>query len=48
MDGALFIFQCKNIAEVEDFAKRDPYVKARLVTKFKIRPWTVVAGSLLK
>ena len=48
VDGALCIFQCKDISEVEDFARRDPYVKAGLVTNYKIRPWTVVAGSLLK
>ena len=46
VDGALIVFQCDDISEVEDFAKRDPYVLNGLVTNYKVRPWTVVAGDL--
>lgn len=45
VDGALIVFQCDDISEVEDFAKNDPYVINGLVTNYKVRPWTVVAGD---
>ena len=48
VDGALIVFQCQDSSEVENFVENDPYYKAGLVTGYKIRPWTVVAGSFLK
>ena len=45
VDGALIIFQCDDISQVEDFAKNDPYVLNGLVTNYRVRPWTVVAGD---
>ena len=45
-DGALLIFRCPSRAEVEAFAKTDPYVAHGLVTAYDIREWTVVAGAL--
>jgi hypothetical protein len=29
---------------VEDFVRRDPYVTNGIVTRWRIRPWTVVIG----
>lgn len=40
--GALLVFQGASKAEVEVFAKNDPYVKGRLVKSFAVREWTVV------
>lgn len=44
-DGALLIFQGESPAAVEAFARQDPYVKNGLVTKWKVRNWTVVVGN---
>jgi hypothetical protein len=30
---------------VEAFVRRDPYVAAGVVTRWRIRPWTVVIGG---
>ena len=43
--GALLVFQSETAAAVETFAKKDPYVKNGLVTRWKARPWTVVVGQ---
>ncbi len=43
-DGALLIFQGESAA-AEAFARQDPYVKNGLVTKWKVRNWTVVVGN---
>jgi hypothetical protein len=43
-DGALFIFRAESAADVEDFVRRDPYVKNGIVTGWKVKPWTVVVG----
>ena len=40
--GALIIFQCDGPEAAESFAYNDPYVKNGLVTRWKVRPWTVV------
>jgi uncharacterized protein YciI len=45
VDGALLVFQADHAAVVEDFARRDPYVSSGLVTRWRIRPWTVVVGG---
>jgi uncharacterized protein YciI len=46
-DGALLIFRAESAAVVEDFARRDPYVAAGLVTAWRVRPWTIVFGTLM-
>jgi uncharacterized protein YciI len=45
IDRALLIFRVPDRAAVEDFVRRDPYVTSGLVTRWEIRPWTVVIGS---
>ena len=44
-DGALLIFQGESPAAAEAFARQDPYVKNGLVSKWKVRNWTVVVGN---
>jgi uncharacterized protein YciI len=44
-DGALFVFKTEDRAVIEAFVASDPYVKAGLVSEWKIRPWTVVLGG---
>jgi len=44
-DGALLIFRVAERSVVEDFARNDPYVTAGLVTRWQVRPWTVVIGN---
>jgi uncharacterized protein len=44
-DGALIVFQGESPAVAEAFARRDPYVKNGLVTKWRVRNWTVVVGN---
>jgi len=45
VDRALLIFRVPDKSVVEDFVNNDPYVKNSLVTKWEIRPWTVVIGT---
>lgn len=44
-DGALLVFRTESAAEVEAFARADPYVRNGLVTSWRVRPWTVVVGG---
>ncbi len=44
-DGALLVFRAQTAAEVEEFARRDPYVRNGLVTAWRVREWTVVIGE---
>lgn len=44
-DGALFVWTADDPAVVEDFVRHDPYVLNALVTRWTIRPWTVVVGG---
>jgi len=44
-DGALIVFQGESPAAAEAFARQDPYVKNGLVSKWKVRNWTVVVGN---
>ena len=44
-DGALIVFQGESPAAAETFARQDPYVKNGLVTRWKVRSWTVVVGN---
>ena len=34
-------------AIIEEFVRRDPYVKNGLVARWKIRPWIVVIGNYI-
>lgn len=43
--GALLIFRAADKSTAENFAKHDPYVKEGIVTKWTVRPWTVVVGQ---
>jgi uncharacterized protein len=44
-DGALLVFRAGDMAEVEQFVARDPYVTSGLVTGWRIREWAVVVGE---
>ena len=43
-DRALLVFKASDKTVVEDFVRNDPYVINGLVTRWEIRPWTVVIG----
>lgn len=45
VDGAVLFFSCDSPAPVEAFAKSDPYVRHNLVTRWRVRPWSTVAGA---
>eukprot|EP00890_Picochlorum_soloecismus_P003356 jgi/Picsp_1/4020/NSC_01532-R1_ycii-related protein len=45
VDGALFIFRDLSKEDIEEFAKKDPYVINGLVTKHVVRKYMVVAQS---
>ena len=45
-DGALLVFRGDSPAVAEDFARHDPYVLNGLITAWRVRPWTVVAGEV--
>lgn len=45
VDGAVLVFRGEDAGPVEAFVAADPYVQAGLVTSWRIRPWTVVAGD---
>ena len=44
-NGALLVFRGESPAAAEAFARQDPYVRNGLITKWKVRPWTVVVGN---
>jgi len=46
-DGAAIAFKVDDRARVDQFVESDPYVANGLVTAWRIRQWTVVAGSAL-
>ena len=41
-DGAVLVFRAADKSVVENFVHADPYVISGLVTRWEIRPWTVV------
>ncbi len=43
--GALLVFKADDRSVPEQFAKTDPYVSSGLVTRWWVRPWTVVTGN---
>lgn len=44
-DGAVLVFRGESADAAEAFARADPYVKQGLVTRWKVKPWTLVAGG---
>jgi len=44
-DRAVLVFRADDASVAEGFATADPYVRARLVTRWEVRPWTVVVGA---
>jgi uncharacterized protein YciI len=44
-DRALLVFRVPERSAVEEFARNDPYVTSGLVTRWEVRPWTVVIGN---
>ena len=44
-DGALLVFRAEGAADVEAFARLDPYVTGGLVTAWRVRPWNIVIGA---
>jgi uncharacterized protein YciI len=44
-DRALLIFHAEGADIVERFVASDPYVQSGLVTRWEVRPWTVVIGG---
>lgn len=47
LDGAALVFKVESRAKVEEFVANDPYVANGIVTGWRIREWTVVAGAAL-
>jgi len=45
VDGAALVFKGDTPAVAESFVRDDPYVKGGLVTRWRVRPWTVVIGG---
>jgi uncharacterized protein YciI len=43
--GGMIVFKGESDAVVKKFVDADPYVKAGLVTSWKIREWTTVVGE---
>ena len=46
LDGAVLLFRGDSPDIAEGFAKADPYVLNGLVTGWRVREWTTVAGDL--
>jgi hypothetical protein len=44
-DRALLVFRVPTKSVVEDFARNDPYVINRLVSRWEVRSWNVVIGN---
>jgi uncharacterized protein YciI len=45
VDGAVLLFRGDSPAAAETFAAADPYVRHGLVTRWRVRAWTTVAGD---
>jgi uncharacterized protein YciI len=45
VDGAVLVFRGESPAVAEAFAQADPYVRAGLVTEWRVRHWNVVVGA---
>ena len=47
VDGAVLVFDVDDASTVDAFVRDDPYVQHGLVTAWRVRKWTVVAGTAL-
>ena len=45
VDGAALLFRADDPSVVEAFVRRDPYVASGVVTRWRIRAWTVAVGA---
>ena len=45
LDGAVLLFRAESPEVVEAFARQDPYVVNGLVTGWRVRKWSTVAGE---
>jgi hypothetical protein len=45
VDGAVLLFRGDSPEPAERFAREDPYVRAGLVTSWRVREWITVAGK---
>ena len=45
VDGAVLLFQGDTPEAAERFAAADPYVRNGLVARWRVRPWSTVAGD---
>lgn len=45
VDGAVLLFKADTAGVVEAFVRSDPYVVHGVVSRWRVRPWTVVVGS---
>lgn len=46
VDGAMLLFEADSPEIPTAFALSDPYVKHKVVTHWRVRPWTTVVGPL--
>ena len=44
-DMGILVFQGEGPEAARRFAEADPYVRGGLVTRWRVRPWTVVVGG---
>ena len=44
-DRGVLVFKGDSPAVAENFARHDPYVLNGVVTRWEVRPWTVVIGG---
>ena len=45
IEGAALVFRAPDASAAERFAEQDPYVRGGLVTRWRVRPWSVVIGG---
>ncbi len=45
VDGAVLVFRGPSPQAAEAFARADPYVTNRLVTRWRVRKWATVVGE---
>jgi uncharacterized protein len=45
VDGAALVFRAESASIPSGFAENDPYVRAGLVTNWRVRGWNVVIGG---
>ncbi len=45
VDSAVLLFQGESDRAARAFAETDPYVRAGLVRRWSVRPWTTVVGE---